>query len=394
MAHVDRRPYTTKDGKQKVYWRARYRDPQGRERVKNFTRRVDAERFLVGIEHAKLRGEWTEPRLGKIRFDAYAAEWLATKADVGPQTLTNVQGRLRKHIVPCFGPLTMAAVRPVDVRNFVTRLVGSGLAPSTVKGIYLTASQVFAQAVTDGVISRSPCIGIRLPEERKREETHFLAPDDVATLAETIASRFATLVYAAAYTGMRAGELAALRVTALNLLAGTVGVSESMMEVGGQLIAGPTKTGRPRTLTLPRFLAEMLGEHIGRYPSPEGFVFTMTEGGPIRQRNFYRRHFKPAVLDAGLPEGLHFHSLRHTCAAFLIADGRHMEEVKDHLGHSSIRVTSDRYGHLFPKARVAVAESLDETFRRAAAQSPATKMRPKARVVRLPDASQGPEKGP
>jgi integrase len=138
----------------------------------------------------------------------------------------------------------------------------------------------------------------------------------------------------------------------------------------------------------------MLGEHIGRYPSPEGFVFTMTEGGPIRQRNFYRRHFKPAVLEAGLPGGLHFHSLRHTCAAFLIADGRHMEEVKDHLGHSSIRVTSDRYGHLFPKARLAVAESLDETFRRAAAQSPATKIRPKARVVLLPNASQGPGKGP
>jgi len=88
-------------------------------------------------------------------------------------------------------------------------------------------------------------------------------------------------------------------------------------------------------------------------------VFTMAEDGPIRQRNFYRRHFKPAVLEAGLPAGLHFHSLRHTCAAFMIADGRHMEEVKDHLGHSSIRVTSDRYGHLFPKARQAVADGLD-----------------------------------
>ncbi len=393
MAHIEKRPYAAKDGKQKIYWRARYRDPRGRERVKTFTRRVDAERFLVGIEHAKLRGEWTEPRLGKIRFDQYAAEWLATKADVGPQTLTNVQGRLRKHIVPRFGATAMAAVRPADVRKFVAILVESGLAPSTVKSIYLTASQVFAQAVTDGLISRSPCIGIRLPEERQREQMHFLTPDEVAALAEAITPRFSPLVYAAAYTGMRAGELAALRLARLNLLAGTVDVNESMMEVSGQLVAGPTKTGRPRTLTLPRFLAEMLGGHIGRYPSPEGFVFTMAEGGPIRQRNFYRRHFKPAVLEVGLPDGLHFHSLRHTCAAFLIADGRHMEEVKDHLGHSSIRVTSDRYGHLFPKARQAVAEGLDETFRRAAADSPATKMRPKAPVLPLPNAHQGPGKG-
>lgn len=389
MPHVERRVHTTKDGKDTIHWRARYRDPQGRERVKTFARRVDAERFLTGIEHAKLRGEWTEPRLGKIRFADYAEDWLTTKADVGPQTLTNVQGRLRKHIVPCFGPTAMSSIRPADVRNFVARLVAAGLAPSTVKGIYLTASQVFAQAVTDGVISRSPCIGIRLPEDRRREETHFLNPDEVGALAEAITPRFGALVYAAAYTGMRAGELAALRVSSLNLLAGTVEVTESMMEVGGRLVAGPTKTGRPRTLTLPRFLAEMLGEHMGHYPSADGYVFTMAEGGPIRQRNFYRRHFKPAVVAAGLPAGLHFHSLRHTCAAFLIADGRHMEEVKDHLGHSSIRVTSDRYGHLFPKARLAVAESLDETFRRAA-RRPASPKRPSAPVLSLPTRSKGP----
>lgn len=103
MAHVEKRPHTAKDGKQTIHWRARYRDPSGRERVKNFQRRVDAERFLVTAEHAKLRGEWTEPRLGKIRFGDYAAEWLTTKADVGPQTLANVQDRLRKHIVSFFG---------------------------------------------------------------------------------------------------------------------------------------------------------------------------------------------------------------------------------------------------------------------------------------------------
>jgi hypothetical protein len=90
------------------------------------------------------------------------------------------------------------------------------------------------------------------PEERQREHVHFLSPDDVAALAEAVTPRFATLVYAAAYTGIRAGGLAALRVTGLNLLAGTVDVGdvgevgESMMEVGGQLIAGPTKTGPKR----------------------------------------------------------------------------------------------------------------------------------------------------
>ena len=76
-----------------------------------------------------------------------------------------------------------------------------------------------------------------------------------------------------------------------------------------------------------------------------------------------RRHYDPAVAAVeGLPAGLRFHDLRHTCAALLIANGRHLEEVKDYLGHSSIRVTSDRYGHLFPQARAELADSLDATF--------------------------------
>ena len=103
-------------------------------------------------------------------------------------------------------------------------------------------------------------------------------------------------------------------------------------------------------------------------------MFTAREGGPIRHRNFYRRHFRPAVekaieqaieedrKDEAIPETLRFHDLRHTCAALLIANGRHMEEVKDHLGHGSIRVTSDRYRHPFPSARLALAESLETTF--------------------------------
>lgn len=277
----------------------------------------------------------------------------------------NVRGRIRKHIVLTFGPMQMAAVRPSDVRSWVAGLVAAGYATSTIRGVFNTCSQVFAQAVDDGVIARSPCAGVSLPEDRRREEMHFLTADEVATLAEATHPRFRALVYAAAYTGMRAGELAALRVDRTNILARTIDVVESMAEVGGQLVPGPTKTGRVRTISIPATIAQMLGEHIGRFPSRDGFVFTMAEGGPIRHRNLYRRHFKPAVVLAGLPEGLHFHGLRHTCAAFLIANGRHLEEVKTHLGHSSIRVTSDRYGHLFPAARVALADGLEATLQAA-----------------------------
>jgi len=220
------------------------------------------------------------------------------------------------------------------------------------------------------LIARSPFANVTLPSDRRSGEMHFLTPMQVNLLAEAVDDRYRAAIYVAGYGGLRAGELWALQVRRVNVLGRTVEVAESMSEAGG-LHVGPTKTGKRRTITVPRFLAAMLGEHIGAYPSTEGFVFTAAEGGPVHHRNFRRRHFLPAVAVVDeLPTGLRFHDLRHTASSLLIANGRHMEEVKDYLGHSSIRVTSDRYGHLFPQARAAMADALDATFR-AASENPA-----------------------
>lgn len=322
-----------------------------------------------------------------MKFTQYAQTWLETKADVSARTHINIEGRLNNHGVPHFGTMRMSDIRPSTVRAFVSTLTASGKAPSTVKAIYLTVSQVFAQAALDGVVARTPCLGITLPSDRRREEMHFLNPTQVNELAAIIDNRYRALVYAAAYAGLRAGELVALKVASVDVLGGSISVNCAASEVRGELVFGPTKNGRSRVVSIPRFLAQMLGEHIGQYPSADGFVFTSREGGSVRHRNFYRRHFRPSVAKAHaqaiaadreadtIPEGLRFHDLRHTCAAILISDGRHMEEVKDHLGHGSIRVTSDRYGHLFPSARLALAEGLEAVFQGTATDPAADKPR-------------------
>ncbi|MDQ1478160.1 MAG: hypothetical protein QOE62_3389, partial [Actinomycetota bacterium] len=106
-----------------------------------------------------------------------------------------------------------------------------------------------------------------------------------------------------------------------------------------------------------------------------GWMFTAAEGGPVHQHNFRHRRYTRAVDAAALP-GVRFHDLRHTCAALLIAACRHLEEVKTYLGHSSIRATIDRYGHLFPEARAAIANALDATYRSAPAASARNRTRP------------------
>jgi integrase len=100
-------------------------------------------------------------------------------------------------------------------------------------------------------------------------------------------------------------------------------------------------------LTLPAFLADMLGTHIGRYPSKDAYLFTAPGGGPVRHHNFMIRHFYPATRASKMPEGLRFHDLRHTCAAILISQGWSAKQTQERLGQASIRTTLDRYGHLF-----------------------------------------------
>jgi integrase len=140
------------------------------------------------------------------------------------------------------------------------------------------------------------------------------------------------------------------------------------VDVHGRLHFGPPKNGRVRSVSLPGFLVEQVAAHLAARPhEPDNFIFSAENGGPFRHSNFYGRAFKPAVSQA-LPEHLHglrFHDLRHTCAALLIAQGTHPKAISDRLGHSSISVTMDIYGHLFPEQDEKMAAGLDAVYQQA-----------------------------
>ena len=130
---------------------------------------------------------------------------------------------------------------------------------------------------------------------------------------------------------------------------------------------------------MPRFLAIEL-EPLVAGRAPDARVFTAPRGGSLRHSNFYHGAWKRAVARSGVPGGLRIHDLRHTCAALLIAQGAHAKAVQQHLGHASVKMTMDRYGHLLPAAFEDLADRLDSVYSSAAAAS----ARPGA-VVRLPE---------
>lgn len=112
-------------------------------------------------------------------------------------------------------------------------------------------------------------------------------------------------------------------------------------------------------------LLTLRAQERGRLPSPDDYVFTAPRGGPLRRDLLLKRFLRPAAEAAGLPAGLRVHDLRHTSVSLLIELGAHPKVIQERLGHSSISVTMDIYGHLFPSLAEALTERLDDVFREA-----------------------------
>jgi len=333
------------------------------QRSRTFATHRDAQAFRATVEVEQARGDWLDPRQSREPLSVVAGRWLETQRSLAPTTLANIEGRLRTHLLPALGDRRLSSVQPSDVEAWVATLIVKGLSPSWVRKCYQDLDQIMRMAVRDRLLRQSPCVGIKLPAEVHDREMHFLTHDEVRALAEAIAPRYAALIYTAAYTGMRAGELAALRKDRIDFLGRRIHVIASVSEVKGGLVTGPTKTKSRRWVKVPRFLCDMLSMHVTRFPSRDGYVFTSATGRPLRHRNFYRRDFRAAVVAADLPVGLRFHDLRHSCAAILIQEGWTLEQVKRHLGHSTIRVTSDRYAHLYAGHDDELLDRLDARVR-------------------------------
>lgn len=218
-------------------------------------------------------------------------------------------------------------------------------------------------AVRDGRLPRNVAQGVRLPRVTRKEQ-RFLTHGELARLAAA-AGTYRLHVMFLAYTGLRWGEFAALRVRNVDLLRRRVTVAESAFEVQGVMIFGPTKTHQRRVVVLPRLLVGPLAEYIGNR-DPDALVFAAPNGGVLRNSNFRHRVLVPATRAAGI-EGVSAHDLRHTAASLAIAAGANVKVVQQMLGHASAAMTLDVYAGLFGDDLDAVAESLDAAARRSGA---------------------------
>lgn len=169
-----------------------------------------------------------DPRLAETPFETFAWTWFSSLSHLCPGALLNIDGRLKNHIIPTFGKTPIAAIQPADVRFWVSGLLEKGLTQETSRTIYRNLNQIFRTAEVDGLLTRSPCVGIKWPRQTARKEMRFLDPLQLSRLASAIKPRYSALIFTAGYTGLRWGELAALKVGRVNLASGTVDVVESL----------------------------------------------------------------------------------------------------------------------------------------------------------------------
>lgn len=357
MASIDKRALPSG----RTGWRVRYRDPAGKQHNKAFTRKVDAERYLTSVEASKLSGAYVDPALARLTVGDWSAGWLDGQAHLKPSTRERYAGILRGHVIPRWGTTRLADVTHSAVQRWVSELAAHRSA-ATVRKVHGVLSLVLATAVKDGRLVRNPADGVHLPRVIAAERL-FLTHEQVHVLAESCGPPYLLPVIFLAYTGVRFGEMAALRVGRLDLLRRRAEITESVTEVNGRQVWGTPKGHEHRSVPIPRFLADALGEYVaGR--CPDDLVFPGAHGAVLRVRVFRRGGFDAAAAASGL-HGLNPHALRHTAASLAIASGANVKVVQQMLGHKSATMTLDLYGHLFPDQLDEVAEALDTAARAA-----------------------------
>lgn len=241
-------------------------------------------------------------------------------------------------------------------------MLDEGKSARTVRLTHTILKNALQQAVKWNKINRNPCDVVELPRQ-ERKEMRCLTPDQAAAFMEAaIYSPWKAFFSLMLASGMRPGEALGLKWSDVDFDKKRVIVSRSLTRKkgGGWELQEPKTNRSRRTIPLPPTVMEDLREHrrLQKVVKINGFVFAADNGEPMNDKNIFRRHFKPLLKEANLPD-IRLYDLRHTCATLLLAAGENPKVVSERLGHASITLTLDTYSHVLPDMQQAAAEKLE-----------------------------------
>jgi integrase len=351
-------------------WQARWVDDDGCEQSKSFDTKASAKRWLDSEITAKVAtGTYVPARAGVGTVAEVYESWSASQGHISAKTAATRKSAWGSRVKPAWGDVAVVDMKTSAVRGWVANLVADGVGVPGIENAFGLLRQVLGAAVEDRRIPRNPCEGVKLPK-RKHADRGYLNHTQVVALAAAV-DRHSEVVRFLAYTGLRWGEMAALRVQDFDMLRRRVNASRSVTESGGLVWSTP-KTHERRSVPFPAVLADELAAlMVGK--GRDALVFTDMRGGVLRNSNWRARVFAPAVTacqktDESFPT-ITPHDLRHTAASLAISAGANVKAVQRMLGHAKASMTLDTYADLFDTDLDAVAVELDAAIKAAAAQT-------------------------
>lgn len=323
-------------------WQARYVGPDGlmHPAPNTFPTKRDAEQWLSVIEAEILGGDWLNPDLGRVSFGEYGRSWLKERR-VSQRTREEYLSVWGNHVEPFLGRFQVNAIGPEMIRRWRAELLDNGRSEDRAAKAYRLARSMFATAVDDGRIKRNPC-RIKGADTYRTPERPHATIQEVYRLADLVPRRYRFLVLLAAFSGLRWGELIALRRRDINTETMVVRVSRRVDQMkDGRMDIGPTKSAAGvRVVALPRFLIDELTTHLAEFSEGgrDGVIFVGKQEGLLRRGNFHREtDWARTVIKAGLQKGFHFHDLRHTGNQMAAEAGATTRELMQRMGQSTVR---------------------------------------------------------
>jgi len=379
VASIERRERLDPEGKARVTWRVRWREPDGRQRARSFARKVDAERHRSTVAADLVRGDYKDPDAGKETFEAYASDWLAAQT-FDLTSRDTVERQLRLHALPVLGRKQLRHIKPSTIQSWLRGL--QGISPTYVRMVFGNVSSILAAAVDDDLITKNPCRAqsVRTP---KREPARVVpwAEERVHAVGDALSERYRIAATLAAGLGLRQGEVFGLSPDDVDFLRGIVKVHRQVrLFTDGRKVFRLPKGKKERTIPLPDSVRDGLAAHLVQFPArpvtlpwqvPDGdpvtvdLVLTTPQAGPLDRIAFNDRVWARALTAAGVEprrdNGMH--ALRHFYASVLLDAGESVKAVSEYLGHTDPGFTLRTYTHLLPTSHERTRRAVDAVLR-------------------------------
>jgi integrase len=360
MASIRKRTWQNKSG-ERTAWVVSYMH-KGKQHIKTFSKKKMAAEWCAEMQTEVKRGTHT-PASASPTVEEAGKAWLEQAETDGLEraTLTQYRQHLELHIVPLIGAEKLAGLAPADVQDFRNRLIRAGRSPVMAKKVVTSLGAILANAMAGGRVARNVVREQSRTRERRLAQRHdkrlevgvdIPTKDEIRAILAAAQDRWRPLVVTAIFTGLRASELRGLTWKDVDLDQAKLTVRQRADRYG--TIGSPKSKSAQREIPLAPMVVNTLREWKLACPKSEpGLVFPTHEGNIELTSNMHRRGLGAVEVKAGIctsprhPKyGLH--AFRHAAASLFIEQGFSPKRVQALMGHSSIGMTFDRYGHLFP----------------------------------------------